>query len=206
MRPKYGGTASEKIAHTIWSFFIFEEVIKVQVYLACSKEETKMQYKELASIVATKLSSLGFTLVSKTFDSGMIFKSIMTFKYEDKPIIGVSDVNDANGIDESEYVDSIVTKNTFERTKEIFKLSDLIIVLPGGLGTLSELFSFIDEMRTKKIYKRVILFNYNNYYSDILKFIIKAHDEGFMSEDDIKLISIVNDINTLNDFLERMER
>ncbi|MBO5475876.1 MAG: LOG family protein [Bacilli bacterium] len=165
-----------------------------------------MQYKELASIVATKLSSLGFTLVSKTFDSGMIFKSIMTFKYEDKPIIGVSDVNDANGIDESEYVDSIVTKNTFERTKEIFKLSDLIIVLPGGLGTLSELFSFIDEMRTKKIYKRVILFNYNNYYSDILKFIIKAHDEGFMSEDDIKLISIVNDINTLNDFLERMER
>ena len=165
-----------------------------------------MQYKELASIVATKLSSLGFTLVSKTFDSGMIFKSIMTFKYEDKPIIGVSDVNDANGIDESEYADSIVTKNTFERTKEIFKLSDLIIVLPGGIGTLSELFSFIDEMRTKKIYKRVILFNYNNYYSDILKFIIKAHDEGFMSEDDIKLISIVNDINTLNDFLERMER
>ena len=187
-------------------FFYFKEVIKVQVYLACSKEETKIQYKELASIVATKLSSLGFTLVSKTFDSGMIFKSIMTFKYEDKPIIGVSDVNDANGIDESEYVDSIVTKNTFERTKEIFKLSDLIIVLPGGIGTLSELFSFIDEMRTKKIYKRVILFNYNNYYSDILKFIIKAHDEGFMSEDDIKLISIVNDINTLNDFLERMER
>lgn len=178
----------------------------MRVYLACSKEETKMQYKELSSIVATKLSSLGFTLVSKVFDSGMIFKSIMTFKYEEKSVIGVSDVNDADNIDYSEFLDSIVTKNTFERTKEIFRLSDLIIILPGGLGTLAELFSIIEEMRTKKIDKRVILFNYKNYYSDILKFIIKAHDEGFISEDDIKLISIVNDLNTLNDFLERMER
>lgn len=178
----------------------------VQVYLACSKEETKMQYKELASMVATKLSSLGFNLVSKVFDSGMVFKSIMTFKYEGKAVIGVNDVNDAEYIDDSELYDSIVTKNTFERTKEILRMSDLIIILPGGIGTLAELFSIIEEIRTKKINKKVILFNYKNYFSDILKFIIKAHDEGFISGTDIKLISIVNEIDTLNDYLERMER
>ncbi len=178
----------------------------MHVYLACSKEETKMQYKELASTVATKLSSLGFTLVSKCFDTGMIFKSIMTYKYENDPIIGVSDVNDADNMEYSELSDSIVTKNTFERSKEIFRLSDLIIILPGGLGTLAEMFSFIEEVRTKKINKRIILFNYNNYYSNILKFLVNAHDEGFISESDIKLLSIVNDIDTLNMFLERMER
>lgn len=178
----------------------------MQVYLACSREETKIQYKELASLVATKLASLGFTLVSKCSEEGMVFKSIMTYKYEDKPIIGIVDVNDADNMENLELSDSIVTKNTFERTKEIFSNSELIIILPGGLGTLAELFSFLEECRTKKINKRVILFNYKNYYSNILKFIVSAHDEGFISEADIKLLSIVNDINTLNDFLERMER
>ena len=107
----------------------------VRVYLACSKEDNiNPKYKELASIISERLASNGFTLVSKCFDTGMSYASFMTYKYEEMDVIGISEVNNAEVLDSFDLTDSKVVRNTFERTKEIFAVSDLVIVLPGGLG------------------------------------------------------------------------
>jgi hypothetical protein len=204
MRPKYGGTADIIRPYNLVFFYLILGGI-MKVYLACSKEDTvSNEYKNLASMVSTKLAELGHTLVSECYDSGMVYKSLMTYKYEDMPILGISSVNEADIIERLDIDNNIVTKNTFERSKVVYNESDLIIILPGGLGTLAELFSFVEETSSTNRKVRIILFNYKNYYSNLLKFLISAHDDNFISGDDIKLISIVNDINVLNEFLERM--
>lgn len=179
----------------------------MRIYLAESERDgIANKYKDLASQVATILAEFGFILISKGVDTGMAFKSLMTFKYENETIIGINDVNKADIMESLDIGDTKVTRNTFERTKEIFNVSDIVLVLPGGLGTLAELFSFLEEIRTKKTNKRIIIFNYDKYYDYILKFLINSHKEGFISNEDLKLISIVNDIDSLKRFFNSWER
>lgn len=179
----------------------------MRVYVAESQNEgISSNYKDLASQVATVLAHLNFTLVSKGFDTGMINKSIMTYKYENGSIIGVADVNNADMMDTLDIENNKVVKNTFERTKEIFNICDFVIILPGGIGTLAELFSFLEEIKVKNIMTKVILFNYNNYYDNLLKFLINCYHEGFISDENLKLISIVNDIRSLKEYLKNWER
>ena len=55
--------------------------------------------------------------------------------------------------------------------------------MPGGTGTTAEIFSFIEEMRTIKTSKKLIIYNKNNHYNEMIQFIKYLVEKKFNTED-----------------------
>ncbi len=176
----------------------------MRVFIGCSSYNSiNLKYKELAQNVSELLARRGDKLVFGGTDAGMMSKCFQTFRYYGCKVKAVSDVKYIDDLKGMDYDRETVTPTTFERCKELYLSSELIVILPGGLGTLSEIFGMIEEKRTRDDKKDIIIFNYEGYYDNILNQIKKEQEEGFIGDDLSKLIIIINSLDELKEYLER---
>jgi uncharacterized protein (TIGR00730 family) len=81
----------------------------------------------------------------------------------------------------------------FVRKVMFVKYSQGFVVMPGGFGTLDELFEAITLIQTKKIGKFPIILVGKKYWSGLFEWIKNTLvDEGNISPEDLDLISIVD--------------
>lgn len=123
----------------------------MRVFIGCSSYNSiNLKYKELAQNVSELLARRGNKLVFGGTDAGMMSKCFQTFRYYGCKVKAVSDVKYIDDLKGMDYDRETVTPTTFERCKELYLSSELIVILPGGLGTLSEIFGMIEEKRTRE--------------------------------------------------------
>ena len=85
----------------------------------------------------------------------------------------------------SEYVDvKILCDNLSDRKDLMIQRSDTIIALPGGVGTLDEVFTVLAAASIGYHAKRVILYNIDGFWNSLITMLddLKAHGvirEGF---------------------------
>lgn len=89
----------------------------------------------------------------------------------------------------------IVTKDLFDRKKEIFKMADCFVALPGGFGTLDEIFESITLLQIGEHVKPVMFYNINNFFEDLLIFLQNAASKGFIPKEFLNKIIIANNLN-----------
>jgi hypothetical protein len=78
-------------------------------------------------------------------------------------------------------ISEIITCDTMSERKEIMgRLSDAFIALPGGLGTLDELFEVLSWLQLNISDKPVGILNTIGYYNFLLSFLDLTVKEGFM--------------------------
>lgn len=80
------------------------------------------------------------------------------------------------------WAETITTKTLDERKKIIFEKSDIIVALPGGVGTLDELFEAITLRQLKQMQKKIGILNTNGFFDSLLEFLDKLEAEWFMGE------------------------
>lgn len=176
----------------------------MRVFIGCSSYDSiNKKFKDLACDVAEVLAKRGDKLVFGGTDSGMMNKCYQTFKYRDCKVKAVSDVKYIDDLKGMEYDREVVTPTTFERCKELYLSSELIVILPGGLGTLSEITGMIEEKRTRGDLKDIIIFNFEGYYDSFLNQIKKEIELGFIHDDVSKLIEVVTNMDEFNKCIER---
>ncbi|PKP12951.1 MAG: TIGR00730 family Rossman fold protein [Bacteroidetes bacterium HGW-Bacteroidetes-3] len=94
------------------------------------------------------------------------------------------------------YIDADKSLNFdyfFVRKVMFVKYSQGFVVMPGGFGTMDELFEAITLIQTKKIGKFPIILVGRKYWSGLMDWIKNTLiDEGAVSLDDLNLISIVD--------------
>ena len=91
----------------------------------------------------------------------------------------------------------------FVRKVMFIKYSQGFVVMPGGFGTLDELFEAITLIQTKKIGKFPIILVGRNYWSGLLDWIKNTMlTEGNISEKDLDLISLVDTEEEVLDVIE----
>jgi uncharacterized protein (TIGR00730 family) len=83
----------------------------------------------------------------------------------------------------------------FVRKVMFVKYSQGFVVMPGGFGTLDELFEAITLIQTKKIGKFPIILVGKSFWSGLLDWVqeIMIKQEKTVSEEDMKLIQVVDD-------------
>lgn len=84
-----------------------------------------------------------------------------------------------------------------ERKAKMNELSDGAIALPGGFGTLDELFDMLTCSQLKLHAKPIGLLNINGFYNDLLWLIEKMVREGFLKEANKKMLLVDDDIESL---------
>lgn len=74
----------------------------------------------------------------------------------------------------------IEVESMHERKQLMADLSDAVIALPGGCGTLEELLEIITWKQLGLYLNPIIILNINGFFSPLLEMLEKAIDENFM--------------------------
>ena len=84
----------------------------------------------------------------------------------------------------------VVTADMHERKQTMASLSDGVIALPGGVGTLEELLEIITWKQLGLYVKPVVILNVNGFFDPLLSMLRHAVDERFMRPEHSALWSV----------------
>ena len=99
----------------------------------------------------------------------------------------------------------IVVETMSERKKILEDMADAFIAMPGGVGTMDELFEVIVLSQLRVFDKPVALFNVNGYYDDIVNFLARATKEGFIHSEHSSNIIVSDDPKMLLEGIENFK-
>ena len=139
----------------------------------CSSLDGEKIFSEKAKELGAILAKENHSLVYGGGKLGLMGDLAKSVKKNDSKVISVipSYLNKPH-ITFSESDEIYETKDLFDRKKKLIELSDVLIALPGGVGTLDEIFDVIALFALGEINKSIFLLNINNYwlpFDDMIK-------------------------------------
>jgi uncharacterized protein (TIGR00730 family) len=96
-----------------------------------------------------------------------------------------------------------VVDSMHERKARMAELADAFVALPGGWGTLEELFEVVTWAQLGLHAKPVGLLDVGGFFDDLLQFLDRAVAEGFVTEAHRGLLVADDDIERLLDTMAR---
>ncbi|MDD3507939.1 MAG: TIGR00730 family Rossman fold protein [Parabacteroides sp.] len=97
----------------------------------------------------------------------------------------------------------ILVDTMHQRKRKMDELSDGIITLPGGFGTLEEFFEMLTWAQLGLHKKPVAILNTNGFYDELLSLIQKMVDNGFLKQANQEMLILSNDIDDLIDQMKK---
>lgn len=85
-----------------------------------------------------------------------------------------------NGWGYDRVSEEIITADMHERKEMMSNLSDAVVALPGGCGTLEELLEVITWRQLAIITKPIVMLNTNGYFDPLVEMLNRSVEEGFM--------------------------
>jgi uncharacterized protein (TIGR00730 family) len=85
-----------------------------------------------------------------------------------------------------------VVEDMRERKHRLLTDSDAVVALPGGCGTLEELFEAITFKRLGLYFNPIVLLNTRNFFTPLQAFMQQVIDERFMNPEHAAMWSLVN--------------
>lgn len=159
-------------------------------------------YYEMARKMGEACARLGFTVVSGGGPGIMMAANQGAFEAGGKSIgVNIELPFEQGG---NPYTHRAVTMRYFFTRKVILaKYSYAFIAMPGGAGTLDELFEVMTLVQTGKLKGFPIILMGRDYWQPLMDFIYKMADEGMISPDDPNLIFFTDDVEDAVSHLKR---
>lgn len=95
----------------------------------------------------------------------------------------------------------IICDDMHERKLKIYSKADAALVLPGGVGTLDELFEVLTWNQLTIHDKEIFILNTNHFYDALLQQLDHMKNEGFLSETSLDKLHILQNPLELVPFL-----
>lgn len=86
----------------------------------------------------------------------------------------------------------IVVPDMHERKQTMARLSDAIIALPGGCGTLEELLEVITWKQLGLYLNPIVILNTKGYYNPLIDMLKRAADENFMRKQHMDIWAVAD--------------
>lgn len=106
----------------------------------------------------------------------------------------------------SDYCDEfILTPCMRSRKAKMDELSDALIALPGGFGTLEELSEMIVQKQLGYNQKAIVILNTNGFYDNLLKFFDDIIEQKFANKKAANLYYVANTPEEAIDYLKKYQ-
>ena len=170
---------------------------------AGSSPGRRPEYVEAAQQLGEELCARGYDLVYGGGRVGLMGAVADSVLHNGGQVIGVI----PEGLAEKEVAhqgltDLRVVTSMHERKALMAELSTAFIALPGGLGTLEELFEVLTWAQLGIHAKPGGLVNVGGYFNGLLEFIAHAVEERFLTQEHQSMILVDSNIEALLDALE----
>ncbi len=91
----------------------------------------------------------------------------------------------------------IIVENMHQRKAKMYELCDGIIALPGGFGTMEELFEMLTWAQLGLHQKPIALLNTFGYYNSLLQFFDQMTEWGLLRPEHRSMVLVDEDIDVL---------
>ncbi|HNP58643.1 MAG TPA: TIGR00730 family Rossman fold protein [Gordonia sp. (in: high G+C Gram-positive bacteria)] len=152
------------------------------VCVYCASGPVPSRYLDLAAELGTALGSSGHTLVSGGGNVSMMGALARSTRAAGGRTVGIipGHLVDREAAD-TDSDELIVTETMRERKRLMEARADGFITLPGGIGTLEELFETWTGGFLGEHDKPVVLLDADGFYQPMLRWLDSLHAEGFVS-------------------------
>lgn len=177
--------------------------MRICIYGASSNSIDK-KYIEAVERLGEKLAQRGHSLVFGKGAGGLMGAAARGFeKGGCKEIIGVSPVffNVDGKLFENCSL-SCEADTMRDRKAMLEKLSDVFVVVPGGIGTFDEFFEIITIRSLGRLAKPVVMYNLYGFYDPMMEMLQKCENEGFLNMNGSKLFACVSNEDELIHYIE----
>lgn len=96
-----------------------------------------------------------------------------------------------------------IVQDMHSRKKIMYDLCDVAIILPGGFGTLDEMFEMLTWNTLKIHEKKIILLNSAGFYDHLIAHVKQMQDSKFLYEAWDHRIMVVNTAQEVIDFFDQ---
>lgn len=102
----------------------------------------------------------------------------------------------------SDHVDvEVLCEDLTDRKQLMMDRSDVFIALPGGIGTLDEVFTVAASATIGYHRKRVILYNMNGFWNDLLALLDNLQQRGMVRGRWRDYIAVANNLDEIKEIL-----
>ena len=113
-------------------------------------------------------------------EEGHVVGIIPRYLTETEPVL--------HGISDLQIVETMI-----ERKIRMMEQSEAFLILPGGIGTLEELFEVWTGGQTRAHQKLIVLANLDGYYDGLLAFMAQVSEAGFLHPGSMDRILVAQD-------------
>ncbi len=125
-----------------------------------------------------------------------------TFKNANLPIHGYTTSKYADDIDNLPSADHKIFDTTYDLKKAILTDADVIIMLAGGTGTISEFFGHLEEIRSNDANKVLVVWNEDHSFDSTLELVRDLVNRNFNNETIYNYFRVANNIDEFKNILK----
>lgn len=175
---------------------------KIAVFCAAS-DEIDAKYVAAAREVGALIGSMGHALVYGGARAGLMEATAAAAKEAGAHIIGVVPVVLEERDRVSRLLDEkIHTRNLSERKDIMVEQSNLLVALPGGIGTLDEVFHTMAAATIGYHGKRVVLYNVDGFWDGLVALLQQMSAMAFVRGNLDKYLVVANCIEELKNLID----
>lgn len=151
------------------------------------------EYEELAYQVGKKLAKNNIQLVYGGGSVGLMGALARGCFESGGYVIGViPEALKARELDFKQAQELIVVEDMHSRKAKMSERGEAFLTLPGGFGTLEEIFEMVTWRQLGFHQKPLCFLNFKNYFSGLQSFIAHMKQESFINSQDENLIEFVD--------------
>ncbi|UII24626.1 TIGR00730 family Rossman fold protein [Fulvivirga maritima] len=174
----------------------------VAVFCASSLGKNKI-YEETAIALGNKIASKGMRVVYGGAKVGLMGAVANGALQSGGEVVGViPGFLRTKEVAHEELTELILTESMHERKTKMHELSDSVITLPGGFGTMEEMFEILTWGQLGMHKKPIGLLNIDGYYNSLVTLLNDMVTKGLLKEVNREMLLVSEDID---DLLEQME-
>ena len=167
--------------------------IKTICVFASASNDIDKKYEPFARLMGELIGQNGYNIVYGGSNRSLMGVVTSAARNNGSKVIGVMPKLLKNiGVEEGNCTEFIVTEGMRERKAKMDELSDAVIALPGGFGTLEELSEMIVQKQMGYNIKPIVILNTNNYYKKLIEFFDEMMREKFSTQNSRELYYCAN--------------
>ena len=176
------------------------------VCVFCSSQIGKNKvFLKIAYSLGKQLSNKGYTIIYGGGKAGMMGSLSRGVLENQGNLIGIiPNYFDYKNIYKKKSSKVIITKSFSERKNIMISKADLFICLPGGFGTMDELFEVIALNQLSVIKKKIILIDVNNFWDTFKQLLSELNKKGFLYDIKKSNIYFKKSIEQTVQFIEKL--
>ena len=151
-------------------------------------------YQAEATALGTGIAARGWRLVYGAGDVGLMGAVARAAQAEGGETFGVIPHHlEAREVGKTDLTTFVVTETMHERKKVMFMNCDAVVVLPGGAGSLDELFEVLTWAQLGLHRKPIIIVNTEGYWTPLTQLLDNVVTGGFAEASLLDFLTVVPD-------------